>query len=423
MDFTSLKNQLFFPNLKFLKGRWSTTSSAVQRVQQPSSNSVSLADKHLPLVSVIIPAYNASAFITQTLASVVAQTYTNLEILVINDGSTDNTVKIVQQYAHRDRRIHLLQQPNAGVAAARNLGIQQAKGEFVAPIDADDIWAPNTIASQVEALQTADADVGLVYAWSADINETGQLTGGFKAARVTGNVYNTLVGHNFIGNASATLIRRCCLDAVGSYNTSLRKQNAQGCEDLDLYLRIAEHYPFQVVPQFLVGYRKATNSMSCDYSTMAKSHALVLATVQQHHPNLPLYLYRLSKSNLYMYFAYQSDRQQQPRNTRFWLREALTAEPLTTLIRFRFYQLGLRSILTTVLPIKNKHPLTAVPVQANELSSDPLTELANFTAPALKLHLMLIVGDFYRSLIDRLVKQHKQSATDASAFFSMVKKP
>ncbi len=99
----------------------------------------------LPLVSVIIPAYNAENFIAKTLASVVAQTYRRLEILVVDDGSSDRTQSIVQTMAQQDPRIKLFKQANAGVAAARNAGIDKAKGEYIAPIDADDLWHPETL--------------------------------------------------------------------------------------------------------------------------------------------------------------------------------------------------------------------------------------------------------------------------------------
>ncbi|HEY9862115.1 MAG TPA: glycosyltransferase family A protein, partial [Candidatus Obscuribacterales bacterium] len=97
-------------------------------------------DTDAPLVSVIIPAYNAERFIARTLESVLNQTYQNIEVLVVDDGSSDRTPEIVHHFAEIDARIILFHQSNAGVAAARNLAIQHAKGEFIAPLDADDIW-------------------------------------------------------------------------------------------------------------------------------------------------------------------------------------------------------------------------------------------------------------------------------------------
>src|ERR1700722_1513540 len=107
------------------------------------------------LVSVIIPAYNAERYLGFTLASVQAQTYKNIEILVVDDGSIDSTAEIVEQAARTEGRIPLFRQCNRGVALARNTALAQAKGEFVAPLDADDVWHPQNIALQVAALQKA----------------------------------------------------------------------------------------------------------------------------------------------------------------------------------------------------------------------------------------------------------------------------
>lgn len=361
-----------------------------------------------PLVSVIIPAYNAQAFIDKTLASVLAQTYRNLEILVVDDGSSDRTVEIVQKFAAKDQRIRLLQQPNAGVAAARNLGMKSAQGEFIAPIDADDIWYPENIALQVQVMQQAGAKVGLVYSWSVDIDESGRPTGGFRATEITGEIYTTLVAHNFIGNASATMMRRSCLEQVGGYDPELRAQNAQGCEDWDLYLRIAEHYEFQVVPQFLIGYRKIGNSMSCDYRTMAKSHELVMAAVRRRVPGIPMYLFKLSNSNLYMYFAHQSDRYQQHAITGFWLKKALAAESFTPLIRPGFYRLILSStwgLLTQKNPDLSP-ALSSVQQDLNVSDCQSVeTTIAPFDPPKLTLSLMIAVGNAFHSLVSTLFQK------------------
>lgn len=106
-------------------------------------------DLDAPLVSVIIPAYNADNFIAQTLESVLSQTYQNIEILVVDDGSTDTTPEIVKDFATKDSRVNLLQQSNAGVAVARNLAYLHSKGEYIAPIDADDIWYPQNLENKL----------------------------------------------------------------------------------------------------------------------------------------------------------------------------------------------------------------------------------------------------------------------------------
>lgn len=305
------------------------------------------APTDLPLVSVVIPAHNAERFVAQTLRSVLAQTYRNIEVLVINDGSTDRTEAIVRRFAQQDARVRLLTQSNAGVAAARNLGIQRARGQLIAPIDADDLWHLDNLAKQVEHLLKLPDSVGVVYSWSLDIDQQNQQTGGFHAARITGDVHATLLCHNFLGNASCTLIRRSCLVAVGGYSEQFQAQQIQGCEDWDLYLRLAERYEFGVVPEFLVSYRKLQHSMSYDYRRMANSHCLVLQTVQQRRPKLPMLLYCLSRSSLYIYFAHQCSDNGDDRNTLYWLAQAVQSD-VTPWLRLGTYRLGLKSWLNLV---------------------------------------------------------------------------
>jgi glycosyltransferase involved in cell wall biosynthesis len=359
------------------------------------------------LVSVIIPACNAEAFIAKTLESVIAQTYRNLEILVVDDGSCDRTVGIVQEYIQKDSRIQLFRQKNAGVAAARNLGIEKSRGEFIAPIDADDIWYPQNLEKQVQFMNQGGSTVGLVYSWSVDIDENDRPTGGFKAARIAGDVYTTFIAHYFIGNGSATMMRRSCLDRVGGYDPKFRVQNAQGCEDWDLYLRIAERYEFQVVPEFLIGYRKASKSMSCDYQLMAKSHSMVMGSVQRRYPQLPQYLFKLSCHNLYLYFAHQSNRCRSHDITRFWLKEAMAAQASIIFIRLGFYQLLLSSIWGSFT--QQKTPSTLSIAHSRTVSSPKAMQnkAILFKAPRLNLILMIAFGNAFHWLINVLIEEQR----------------
>ncbi len=298
-----------------------------------------------PLVSVIIPAYNAATFLERALQSVLHQRYSHLEAIVIDDGSKDRTPDIVRAIAQYDSRLHLRQQPNAGVAVARNTGIQAARGELIAPIDADDIWYPDALEKLVARFQECSPEVGVVYTWSQDIDESDRPIGGFHVARVEGNVYKTLICHNFLGNASCTLIRKACLEQVGGYDPRFKAQHAQGCEDWDVYLRLAERYPFAVVPEFLVGYRKLAMSMSGNFQQMARSQHLMLQTIQESHPELPAFLYRISRSSFYLYFAQQCDRQGNSSATLFWLWQAVQADAFISLGRLGVYLLAIKNTL------------------------------------------------------------------------------
>ncbi len=310
-----------------------------------------------PLVSVIIPAYNAEKFIERTLNSVLNQTYRNLEVLIIDDGSQDRTETLVQEWMENDSRIRFFQQKNSGVAAARNLGIKQAKGDLIAPVDADDIWYPQYLEKVVAIFGESDLSVGIVYAWSIDIDEEDQLMRGFHVDYYEGDIYLKLLYRNFIGNASATVIRRQCFEKMGYYSEKLRSQKAQGCEDWDLYLRLAEVYQFRVIPEFLVGYRQLSNSMSKDYSAMAKSLQLVLEKVQKRHPNIPPFIYQWSLSNFYIYLAHKSNENDQYQEALKWLAQALRLDPIMVLIRHDLYVLILFYFVQSLrMPMKKLSP-------------------------------------------------------------------
>ncbi len=240
-----------------------------------------------PLVSVIIPAYNAQQYIGATLQSLICQSYPHLEIIVTDDGSTDKTAEIVRHAMIKDRRIKLLQQPNLGVAAARNLAIREFRGSFIAPVDADDICFPDKIAKLLDGLQKAGNRSGVAYSWFVTVNQYGNLIGKSRMYEFDGEIFEYLLFSNFIGNASSSLIRKQCFDEVGLYNTTFFSQKAQGCEDYDMYLRIAEKFQFKLIRDFLTGYRKTGHAMSDNYKTMERSRGLVFRDQEKRTPWIP----------------------------------------------------------------------------------------------------------------------------------------
>ena len=247
----------------------------------------------MELVSVIIPAYNAAAAIAETIASAQEQTYQDLEILVVDDGSTDDTAAIVEEIAARDTRVRLLRQSNQGVASARNFAIRESRGSLVAPLDADDLWHPEKIARQVFTMREKGPTVGLVYAWWSYIDEQGQIIRLPEHVSLQeGNAFPFLSIRNLIGNASVPLLRRACVVEVGGYDSSLRARGCEGCEDWLLYLTIAARYDIAVVPAFLIGYRKSGFSMSSDVGRISRSRDLVIRTIRARHPELPGRIFR-----------------------------------------------------------------------------------------------------------------------------------
>ncbi|AHF85159.1 glycosyl transferase [Rhizobium leguminosarum bv. trifolii WSM1689] len=239
-----------------------------------------------PLISVVIPAYNAEKTLLETLTSVSKQSYDKLEILVVDDGSRDGTFDLAQDYGRSDRRVRVLRQENGGVARARNHGIREAHGLYIAPVDADDIWHPEKIELQLQAVRKLPDGHGVAYNWYAAIDENGVIFGHSRPVMHEGNIFEPLLRENFIGNGSTPLMPRAELLRCGGYDAGLRDNGAEGCEDLKLYLALAETLPFALVPDFLTGYRFTRGNMSSNAYRMLKSHALVMAPIIARYPGL-----------------------------------------------------------------------------------------------------------------------------------------
>jgi glycosyltransferase involved in cell wall biosynthesis len=254
------------------------------------------------LVSVIIPAHNDAATVERTISSVLNQTYSYLEVLVIDDGSTDETALLVQRMADVDPRIRLLQKANGGLVSARNCGIAHASGEFIAPIDADDLWHPEKITKQVAVMRDRGDRVGLVYCWSRAVDARDRVLGDVWPCSLRGNVYAALITRNFLPSG-APLVRRRCVEEVGGYDARLLSRGANCCEDLKFNLDIAERFDFDLVPEFLFSYRVRAGSMSTNYDSMLRSHKVVIDEVRTRHPELPDKLFRWASGHQHWEFG------------------------------------------------------------------------------------------------------------------------
>lgn len=295
-----------------------------------------------PLISVIIPAYNAEKHIRETLRSVLDQTYEHLEVIVVDDGSQDRTAEIVRGVAAEDERVRLLQQQNSGVAAARNLGIEHSSGKFIAPLDADDAWYPQKIEAQLERFEECDNSIGMVYAWTVDIDKDGAIQGAPPPEILEGDILWPLLYVNLIGCASVPLIRRSVLQEVGFYDERLRAYG-QGCEDWDLYLRVAEHFYVGVVPEYLVRYYRAASTMSRNGDSMAGSYEAVIRALRVRQPDLPGKLFSWSAGNFYAYLANMSYTDWKFGQTLRWLGRSVHVDP-TQLLSRGTWRMGLRSV-------------------------------------------------------------------------------
>lgn len=235
-------------------------------------------------VSVVIPAHNAAETLDETLRSVRSQTNQELEIIVVDDGSTDCTAAIAERHAVVDGRVRVIRQDNAGVAAARNAGWRSAASDLIAFVDADDLWAPTKIERQVAALGLGGDRVGLVYCWVAFVNPAGYVIAPCRSGHHTGNVIPLIFVNNMVVSGSTPLIRRQALIDAGGYDSGLRAAGAEGCEDHLTCCRVAAKYHFACVPEYLVGYRISGSSMSSSRQRMLRSWLIVRDEMAARYP-------------------------------------------------------------------------------------------------------------------------------------------
>ncbi|MEW6403722.1 MAG: glycosyltransferase [Chloroflexota bacterium] len=217
--------------------------------------------KHM-LVSIIMPAFNAEAYIAQAIESILAQTYHQWELIVINDGSTDNTLNIVSSFT--DHRIRSINQENRGLAGARNTGIRVAQSNTIALLDSDDLWLPEFL-KKMKPLLDQHPEAAAVYCGFRYINELGDEIASFPSIKV---VEPELFRKKLIfeGNwlvPSAVLFRKKLAEDVGLFDESLR-----AVEDADLWIRLSAARPFIGLPEALVKYRRHDSNMSKDPERM-----------------------------------------------------------------------------------------------------------------------------------------------------------
>jgi len=252
--------------------------------------------KNQPLTTVVIPAYNAERFIERTLRSALRQTYTNLEIIVVDDGSTDDTRAVAETVAAGDDRVRIFSVPNGGVAKARNIGIEKASGEFVAFLDADDLWHPAKIELQVAALTAGNGGhcAVAVYTLSRIIDADDRIIMNENWMGFSGYTFARHLYYKPVGNGSSMLVRREAALAVRGFDSTYAARGIGGSEDLDFELKIAGAYPTTAIQLYLVGYRTYRGNMT---SNRLRSARAMLATVARHlqlHPELPEFAVRMA---------------------------------------------------------------------------------------------------------------------------------
>lgn len=252
----------------------------------------------MPLASVIVPVYNGAQTIYATLESVFRQTTQDFELIIIDDGSTDTTLEVVSKFD--DPRLSIFSYHNSGVAVSRNRGVAHASGKYLSFIDADDLWTPDKLALQLEALESTP-EAAVAYSWTDYIDQEGRFID--KAQRVTfsGDVYAELLLRDFLESASNVTIRRQVFLEFGGFDLSL-----SGAADWDFFLRLAKHYHFVAVPRLGVLYRLLSSSMSANLDIQEKECLAVLERAYEQAPHSLQPLKQQSLGHLYQYLSFKA---------------------------------------------------------------------------------------------------------------------
>jgi glycosyltransferase involved in cell wall biosynthesis len=226
------------------------------------------------LVSVIVPVFNREKLVGATIESILAQSYPRVEIVAVNDGSTDNSLKVLRAYSekHPDR-IVVVDQQNTGQSRARNHGILRARGEFIAFLDSDDTWHEDKLSMQMPLFRE---DVGLVFCGIHEVDEHGRVLQTILCdPKMRGNVYHHLLIRNRMTGGTVVVTRKA-IDRVGCFEESFK-----AAENWDLWIRIAKEFSVDFVNEPLVNYLRHPGNLSCDNDRMIQAAWTIL---QKHIP-------------------------------------------------------------------------------------------------------------------------------------------
>lgn len=248
-----------------------------------------------PLVSVVMPTYNHESFIGEAVDSVLNQTYRNLELIVVDNESKDNTSRILSSY--RDRRVKYVRCPNNGtIAAPRNFGIQQTTGKYIAFIDSDDVWLPGKLAAQIAALES-NGIKGISFCkfkvLSPGTTDHGKIIGP-KTSILPDNLYERLIKANFVVSSSAVVLKKA-IDDVGGFDED---PELRCSEDFDLWLRITRKYKAAYVDEVAGIYRMHGSNQSANDLRLKRA----LAVIDKHFQNGWINQYLADKARASFYF-------------------------------------------------------------------------------------------------------------------------
>lgn len=233
---------------------------------------------YLPLVSVVTPTFNRSRFVCEAIESVLSQSYSRLELHVVDDGSTDDTQRSVERFAE-DPRFHYHYQGNRGQAAARNLGLRHAQGDLICFLDSDDRWKPHKLARQVE-LMAEHPEVGIVYGNNEMIDANGRVIGIERRDHYSGWIMDRLLVDNCVGFSTA-MVRRACFEVLGGLDESIPV-----ADDYELWLRFSVRFQFLHANEIVTQYRKMDEQISSNKDRRFTSNLAVLERFMAENPGV-----------------------------------------------------------------------------------------------------------------------------------------
>lgn len=242
-------------------------------------------------VSVIVPIYRVEPYIHQTLTSVLAQTFEQFEVILVDDESPDRSIEICQGFS--DPRLQIIHQKNRGLAGARNTGIRHARGEYIALLDGDDLWEPEKLARHVAHLD-ANPDVGISFSPSALMNADGHANGSYLSPKLTDIRLEDLFRQNPVGNGSAPVLRRSMLAEIAFPSSRHRgelcyfDEDFRRSEDIECWIRICAQTPWLMegIPAPLTRYRINAQGLSASLVKQLESWHQVLQKIRSYSPQL-----------------------------------------------------------------------------------------------------------------------------------------
>ncbi|SFK74655.1 glycosyltransferase family 2 protein [Methylocapsa palsarum] len=286
-----------------------------------------------PLLSIVIPTYNVEPYVRAAVDSALNQTLRDIEVIVVVDGATDGSLQVLEamQKECDDPRMRIIWQENAGLSAARNTGILNARAPFIGFLDADDIWAPEKAALQV-AMMREDSTIGISFSHSEYLTEDGRRTGSILIAGKARPSLHDMIRRNHVGNGSTPIVRQECFEMAGLFRPELRS-----CEDYEMWCRVLDLTPYraQLLPKPLTYYRLRESSLSFNSAKFVENADRAIACIASTMPDVPAQVINAGHAEHYRIAAWKALSTGRRKDAFDLLKRALALHPALILTDWR----------------------------------------------------------------------------------------